>query len=188
MQSDKSALRKHFLEIRHRLSMKERQMICNQIFHQLLTWTGYQQARTVFLYCALPEEIGTEQLLADALSKGKRVCVPLCTKERGIMEARTILETGQLKSGRFGVPEPPANAPLVRPSDIDLCIVPCLAADESGHRLGYGGGYYDRFLAQTTAQAAVLCMERCLLKALPAETHDLPCTIIVTERRIHIAG
>lgn len=186
MPSDKAALRKHFLEERRTLSAGEREQINEGIFRQVTSLAAYQEARVVFLYCSTPEEISTEQLLYSALSKGKTVCVPLCVY-RGVMEAHVIRQVSQLAPGRFGIMEPSADAPLVQPEMIDFCVVPCLAADAAGHRLGYGGGYYDRFLAQTAATAAALCAERSFVQMLPAEPHDRPCHMIVTERRVHIA-
>ena len=183
---DKAALRKRFLEERRTLSAEEHDGINEGIFRQISALAVYQQARTVFLYCSTPEEIDTKRLLSDALGKGKTVCVPLCVS-RGVMEAHAIRQVSQLARGRFGILEPSADAPLVQPEMIDFCIVPCLAADTAGHRLGYGGGYYDRFLAQTAATAAALCAERGFVQALPAEPHDYPCHMIITERRVHIA-
>lgn len=186
MPSDKAALRKRFLEGRRSLTYEERGKINEGIFRRLTAHPAYQQAQVVFLYCSTAEEIGTEQLLSDALRAGKTVCVPLCVS-RGVMESRVIRQTSQLMPGRFGILEPPSNAPVVQPEAIDFCVVPCLAADMAGHRLGYGGGYYDRFLTRTAATAAALCAERCLVPALPAEPHDRPCHMIVTERQVHIA-
>ena len=186
MPSDKAALRKRFLEERRALSVEERQRIDEGVFRQVTAMEAYRQAQTVFLYCSTPEEIDTRRLLTDALAAGKRVCVPLCG-EYGVMEARAIGRLAELSPGRCAILEPPPGAPLVLPEEIDLCVVPCLAADRSGHRLGYGGGYYDRFLARTTAAAVILCAESRFLEALPKETHDCPCQRIATERRVHIA-
>lgn len=186
MPLDKSALRKRFLEERRSLSAKERDKINDGIFRQVTALPAYARARTVFLYCSTPEEISTERLLSDALGRGKTVCVPLCVS-RGVMEARAIKKVSELAPGRFGILEPPPDTPLVQPEKIDFCIVPCLSADVTGHRLGYGGGYYDRFLARTSAAAVVLCAERCFVQSLPAEPYDCSCHMIVTERQVHIA-
>lgn len=187
MQSDKSALRRQILDARHRTAPEVHHAIDAGIFRQLTTLESWRKARTIFLYCSTAEEVGTAQLMEDALQQGKRVCVPLCTEKKGEMYACEIQSVSQLAPGHFGIPEPPGNAPRVPPQSIDLCIVPCLAADPFGNRLGYGGGYYDRFLAQTTAETIVLCPENCFLSQLPAEPHDRRCNRIVTERQVHIA-
>lgn len=186
MPLDKAALRKRFLEERRSLPAEERDKINDGIFRHVTGLPVYEQARTVFLYCSTPEEISTERLVSDALGRGKAVCVPLCVS-RGVMEARMIRQVSQLAPGHFGILEPPSDTPLVQPEAIDLCIVPCLAADEAGQRLGYGGGYYDRFLLKTGAATVALCAERCFVQALPAGPLDCPCHMIVTERQVHIA-
>lgn len=100
------------------------------------------------------------------------------------MTAREISTLAQLQPGKFGIREPASSSPVVLPSEIDLCIVPCLCADPDGYRLGYGGGYYDRFLAQSTAYRIALCAaDRLLQTPLPREATDIPCDYILTERR-----
>ncbi len=187
MPSDKPALRKQLLEARKTFSRETRRAMEEGIFTQLAALEVYRQAKTIFLYCSTPEEVGTGLLMADALRTGKRVCVPLCTDAYGVMEAREIPDVSALSPGRFGILEPPHDAPVVLPEEICLCIVPCLAADRAGFRLGYGGGYYDRFLRGTQAKKAVLCAECCLFDALPVGKHDMRCNIVVTERQVHIA-
>ena len=187
MPSDKSTLRKQLMEARKRLSSEALRAIEKGIFGRLAVLEAYRQAKTIFLYCSTPVEVGTGLLMADALHAGKQVCVPLCTDTRGVMEAREITAAAALSPGRFGIPEPPHDAPVVPPEGISLCVVPCLAADRAGFRLGYGGGYYDRFLSRTRAQTAVLCMDCCFFDSLPVERYDVRCDIVVTERQVHIA-
>lgn len=186
MQSAKQALRKVLLKERRETSHEERCAVDTGIFLHLTALSFYRQAKTVFLYCSTSEEIDTTRLMANALRAGKRVCVPLCTGN-GVMEPRRITDAGQLRPGHYGILEPPASAELIPMSEIDLCIVPCLAADAAGHRLGYGGGYYDRFLTQAAVPSAALCAHNRFMHALPVEPHDRCCDIIVTERQVHIA-
>ena len=100
------------------------------------------------------------------------------------MSARRILSLDELKSGAYGIPEPSSGAPEIPPDGISLVIVPALSCDRNGYRLGYGGGYYDRFLARTRAVAAALCAESRLTDELPREPFDLPCNYIITERQV----
>ncbi len=186
MQSAKQALRKNLLTERRKVSPMERHAVDEGVFLHITASDLYQKAQTVFLYCSTAEEIDTSHLMENALQAGKRVCVPLCTGP-GIMEARELKDLAQLSPGRFGILEPPADSAPISPEEIDLCIVPCLAADTAGNRLGYGGGYYDRFLARTPAPAAALCAGHWFLRTLPTEPHDQRCDIIVTERQVHIA-
>ena len=100
------------------------------------------------------------------------------------MSARRILSLDELQSGAYGIPEPSSGAPEIPPDEISLVIVPALSCDRNGYRLGYGGGYYDRFLARTHAAAAALCAESRLTDVLPREPFDLPCNYIITERQV----
>lgn len=185
MCADKSTLRKAMLSARAAQSQTERTHCAAQIVQQVLALPDYQKAKTIFCYCATPQEISMDALLSDALEQGKQVCVPRCERP-GIMSARQIRALSELKQGKFDIREPDACAPVVPPAQIDLCIVPCLCADQDGYRLGYGGGYYDRFLAQTSAYTVLICAEsRVLSSPLPREATDIPCDCIVTERQVH---
>ena len=148
----------------------------------------YRDAETVFCFAGREREIDTTSLLMDALASGKRLCVPLCTGQ-GIMELRQITRLDQLQpTGPYGIPEPPADAPLVCMDDVDLAVVPCLTCDHGGRRLGRGGGYYDRFLSSYRAAAILVCWERLIREELPVEPHDMPIPWVVTERGLYEDG
>ena len=115
------------------------------------------------------------------LADGKRLCVPLCTAP-GVMECRQVLALSELAPGTYGIPEPPAAAPLVPAEEIDLAIVPCASASPDGDRLGRGGGYYDRFLRRCTGDALLLCREALLRAHIPQEPHDIRLPAVITER------
>nr|WP_297278749.1 5-formyltetrahydrofolate cyclo-ligase [uncultured Butyricicoccus sp.] len=185
MCADKTALRKTMLSLRATQSNAERTDCAAQMVRQILTLPVYQQAKTVFCYCATAQEFSMDALLSDALKQGKQVCVPRC-ECAGIMSARQIHSLDELQQGKFGIREPEDSSPIIRPEQIDLCIVPCLCADQDGYRLGYGGGYYDRFLVKTTAYTVLVCAAaRLLSNPLPREATDIPCDCIVTERQVH---
>jgi len=97
------------------------------------------------------------------------------------MEARVIKSLDDLHPGKFGIPEPDASARLLLPGEIDLAVVPCIAADRQGYRLGHGGGYYDRYLAQTKCTTVCLCRGRLLQNELPRDAFDMPINSILTE-------
>ena len=145
---------------------------------------AYQKARTIFCYVGSDREIDTTALLRAAFQDGKILAVPLCTTP-GVMEARQVQGFSDLVSGKYGILAPKLHCPLVEPQDFDLAIVPCCTGNAKGQRLGYGGGYYDRFLAKASAAGtAVLCAECRLADALPREPFDLPCHYIITERQV----
>ena len=100
------------------------------------------------------------------------------------MTARRIRSLDELRAGKYGILEPDAAAEELPPEQIGLIIVPALACDRQGYRLGYGGGYYDRFLSHTGAVRMALCAEARLLSRLPHEPFDMRCNYVITERQV----
>jgi len=141
----------------------------------------YRRARMVFAFVGRGDEIDTLPLLRQVLADGKRLCVPLCTAP-GIMECREVTDLSVLRPGAYRILEPPAEAPLVAPADIDLAIVPCAGASLDGRRLGRGGGYYDRFLAKYPGDALLLCRQALLRPDIPWEAHDILIPAVITEQ------
>ena len=158
-------------------------VICSHV----LGMPEYREASTVFCFVGRDFEIDTTALLQDVLDSGKRLCVPLCVS-KGIMELREINSLSQLIPGVCGILEPPHDAPTVAVDDVDLSIIPCLTCDHGGRRLGFGGGYYDRFLSSYRAAAVLLCRERLIREELPVEPHDMPIPWVVTENGLYEDG
>lgn len=150
--------------------------ICRWVLHS----EAYRQARTVFCYVGSDREIDTGALLRGALEDGKILAVPLCV-EQGVMEARQIQGLGDLVSGRYGILAPRLDCPVVEPADLDLAVVPCCTGNARGQRLGYGGGYYDRYLLRTDCPTMLLCRRLLVREEIPVEDHDLTMDYLVTE-------
>ena len=146
----------------------------------------YAAAGTVFSYVNTAAEADIQGLLRRVLADGKRLAVPLCVAP-GVMQARLLPDPGALRPGRYGILEPPADAPFLPPEEVELLIVPCLACDRRGRRLGHGGGYYDRYLAGYAGAAMVVCPERLILPAVPTGPYDRPIPLLVTERGVAAA-
>ena len=143
----------------------------------------YEHSQTIFCYAGTAREIDTEPILLDALERGKKVGVPLCTG-KGIMEVRRIRSLEDLTPGAYGIREPSAAADLVLPEEIDLALIPCASCGKTGIRLGYGGGYYDRYLPQVKAPKAVLCRSRLMRSDIPAADHDCPMDYVISENGV----
>ena len=154
---------------------------------RLLAMPAYQLAGTLFCFVGVNAEVDTQPVLLDALSAGKRLCVPLCTAP-GCMELRQITSLDQLVPGTYGIPAPPPESPAVPVDGVDFAILPCMTCSHSGHRLGRGGGYYDRFLSQYRGGAVLLCRERLIRAEIPTEPHDLPVPWVLTERALYEDG
>lgn len=180
---DKTKLRRQLLADRHATAQPERAVINESICQMALANAQYQNADTIFVYWSTNDEIDTHAIIVDAWQRGKRVCVPKCLPGHN-MEPRQILSEVDLTEECFGIPEPGTHCPVVPPEEIQLCIVPALACDRLGFRLGYGGGFYDRFLLRTSAYRIVLCAQARILETIPVQTHDVRCNCIITEREV----
>lgn len=146
---------------------------------------AFQGARTVLAFVSLGDEPPTRPLLEAVLASGKRLCLPRIVSGQSRFEAAAVGSLDELRPGVYGISEPPPSAAAVDPSELDLVIVPALAFDVSGNRLGRGGGYYDRFLAALPPHAVTvgLTFEAALWPRVPVEAHDVPVQWIVTESR-----
>jgi 5-formyltetrahydrofolate cyclo-ligase len=144
----------------------------------------WKNAKTVFVYVSLPTEIDTSPFINGALMLGKRLCVPKITGN-GTMTAVEITDISQLRKGTFGISEPTEDCLPICKNEIDLILLPCLAADINGCRLGKGGGYYDRFCADFNGKKIIICPEALLLEKgkIPVEAWDIIIDSIVTEKR-----
>ena len=122
--------------------------------------------------------------LGDPVGEDQTLAVPLCLPEKGMMEARRIEGLGDLVSGRYGILAPRLDCPVVAPESFDLAVVPCCTGNARGQRLGYGGGYYDRYLPRTSCPTMLLCRHQLEREDIPAEEHDILMDYFVTERGI----
>lgn len=147
-------------------------------------WTG---ARIVMLYCAFGDELDTDPLFRAARAAGKSVLYPRCLPgDDNRMEVCLVEEPGRLCPGRFGVNEPDAShTGLVDPSP-DLVLVPGLAFDRRGGRLGFGGGFYDRFLARLAHphKRLGLCYSIQLVPNVPVDPWDVQLDGVVSEKEV----
>ena len=177
---EKKELRKTIRALEKTLSAAYKADSSAAIARRVLALPEYQAAGTVFCFVGTAHEIDTTAILEDALSRGKRLCVPLCVGD-GIMELRQITSLGQLSPGAYGILEPPADSPVIGPDGVDFAVLPCLSCSHSGHRLGQGGGFYDRFLTRYPGGAVLVCRERLTREDIPLEPHDCPVPWVVTE-------
>ncbi len=157
-----------------------------RIAERVLTHPAYRRASAVVCYASFGSEVRTEALIEDALAAGKVVAVPFCLPGRRLLPSLVRDFPKDLAPGRYGVPEPkPECLRPASPADFDLIVVPGVAFDWRGYRLGYGAGYYDRFLRETRPGAVFLglAFELQVVEDVQPEPHDVPVHFIVTEER-----
>ncbi|WP_167956400.1 5-formyltetrahydrofolate cyclo-ligase [Anaerosporobacter faecicola] len=144
----KTEIRQYMKELKNQLSKQEIQDRSKRIASIFLAQPFYQQAENIFLYVSYNQEVDTKKLIQLILRDGKHVAVPKVVDDH--MEFHEITNLDQLTVGAFGILEPSINCPINRnaswESKKNLMIVPGLAFDKSGSRIGYGGGYYDRYI------------------------------------------
>lgn len=172
MNMDKKALRAHIRQIKLALSQEFICTASKKLTEQFLAHPLYQQAATIYGYLPYNQEIRTWDLLAQALKDGKQVAVPKVYGD----EMRFILLTdlSRVAPGYASIPEPIDDEPVVN-DPTALVLMPGLAFDREGHRMGYGGGFYDRFLAEEPTHPTIaLCYEFQLLEHIPTEEFDIP--------------
>ena len=146
---------------------------------------AFLDSETVMLYLALPQEVQTEILLAECHRKAKRVAVPIVT-QHGLLAAQLGPGQVKLKPGRFGILEPANGTTVISPNDIDCVLVPGVAFDNRGARLGFGKGYYDRFLCRLPAATHVcgLAFSLQIIERVPDLPHDVRMQWLVTDRGV----
>ncbi len=156
------------------------------IARRLIDLELFQKARCVFIYVAVRSEVQTLAILKAALEQRKTVCVPLIDPDKKEMSACAITDPARdLHPGTLGIPEPDSDSCLViELGSIDCAIIPGLAFTEQGRRIGYGGGFYDRFLGAWSGVSCALAFEEQIVDSLPFDPDcDVAVSRIITEQR-----
>ncbi|MCD4740464.1 5-formyltetrahydrofolate cyclo-ligase [archaeon] len=176
----KKQARKTTLEKRENITSSRRHLKSWLIKKHLINSPEWNHAKTIMLYIAIKSEVKTTRIIKTALNQGKTVLVPKI-KNRKIIPVK-LKTLANLENSTYGVPIP-SNAQESK-EKIDLIIVPGIAFDCKGNRIGYGGGYYDKFLKKQDAQTIALAYEEQLLQEIKSEPHDQKVKKIITEKRI----
>lgn len=178
----KSELRATLREARRAIPPAEREALSAVICDRAAGLPVFRAAGTVHAYVGVADEVRTLSLLEDAWRGGKRVVCPRIGIG-GRLESRQIRSPEDLVAGPRGLRQPdPETTVLVPPGEIDLVVVPGIGFDRQGRRLGFGGGYYDRFLSSTRASRLGLAFSLQIVDRIPQGPGDEPVHWIVTER------
>lgn len=159
---------------------RQSQAICQHV----LCYPPFQQAVCVGGYVPLRREADVMPLLEAVLSRGGQLALPRVESE-GVMTLRQVAALSELMPGAFGVMEPRMDAPIINPMQIELLLVPLEGIDESGFRLGKGGGYYDRLLTHTSCPTLGVALSWQWVAQIPTESWDKPLDAAVDARGIH---
>lgn len=189
----KRTLRERYKTVRTRMVADKKKTCDARIRGRILHLPEYKACKTLLCFVSTAIEVDTHRLIESALADGKSVAVPYCLDGTRKMYFYRIRSLRELAARTFGVLEPnPQKAERVTDFSNSLCVLPGLSFDYAGYRLGYGGGYYDRFLSKIYRPAggvtAGVCYTNCMSHRLPRGRFDVPCDILVTEKYVRRPG
>ena len=173
----KSELRKQVLREMKAIPQKQKIAMDQALTKRFLNHSFYQEAKVIATYLSFSHEFQTQELIKQALKEGKKVLIPK-TYPKGRMEF-VVYNPQQLVKTSFGLLEPKGDLEVVDPSQIDLIHVPGLAFTKEGYRIGYGGGYYDRYLEHFAGQS-LSTIYPCQIQEFNLEDHDIPVKEVLT--------
>ncbi|MGN1119251.1 MAG: 5-formyltetrahydrofolate cyclo-ligase [Oscillospiraceae bacterium] len=178
MRELKRALRKELIQKRREMPREKKLAADRDIFEQVKPLC--ENAGAVFTYVSTEIEVDTRQLIGFCLDSGIPVAVPVSGDSE--LTFFYINSVRELSEGRYGILEPTDRSRQAFPDERTLCIVPALCADGKGLRLGYGKGYYDRFLSRFCGTSVILCYSD-FVREVPAEPHDIKAQHTIINRR-----
>jgi len=182
----KTSLRRDLLARRRAMEQETWRIASAAAQQRLADCEEFRQAGCVALYSPIQQEVDTELLFLEARSCGKRVLYPAVCGD--LLLFREVTESGQRSVGSFGILEPCLSGELHTLEAADLIVVPGVAFDLQGHRIGFGKGYYDRCLSHLSRHSVLmgLCHDFQVVEKIPCEGHDIQMQYIVTDKRMII--
>ena len=185
IRSIKTELRNQSKDIRRKMNRNKKLAMDYEIQSKFLSLSEYERSDIIFTYLSKDIEVDTFNIVKSAHLCNKKIAVPRCITETIDMEFYLIESMDDLAPGAFNVLEPiPSRCELVKNPSGGICIVPGLCFDSQGFRLGYGKGYYDRFLSKFKGITVGLCYSYCMHLKLPHGKHDRPVNLLITDKYI----
>ena len=181
----KNLIRQKVLHQLRELSPLKKTQAESVMLESLLNWKVFKKAGVIHTFISMPDEPDTRSIIEHCWSSGKKVAVPLVLPNTFNLIHSEIKSFDRLIYGMYGIQEPSPESRIIMPPDMfDLVIVPGVAFDKKGRRIGQGKGYYDRFLELTSAFRLALAFDCQLLENVPSELHDIPMDAILSESGI----
>lgn len=184
---EKDAIRKEYSKRRDSIDACEREKRSQEICSLAASLVSFRHADIILLYAPIKSEIDVMPIMREALSKGKRVAFPKCNTEERTMQFHFIEKEEDLTVQAYGIREPKGTEPVYDPETtqgIAVCYVPGLAFDAYGYRLGYGKGYYDKFMNKFNGCTIGVTYTELITSTLPKGRFDKHCDIMLTEKGI----
>lgn len=183
--SQKELIRKTITDKRKKLGIFNKEKFDRKIFEVLLQLPYWKKAKNILLYVAHSYEVDTHMLIRTHLDE-KNIIVPKTNKIDQTLSLHKISSFSELKKGNYNILEPVSHTKTIDPEDIDLAIIPGVAFDLKGHRIGYGKAYYDKLIPDLKCPKISLAYNLQIVDNIPAEKHDQPVDLLITEDQTYI--
>lgn len=183
---EKNQIREEVLNKRLNIPSDLRENADRRMCDRLFSLASFRFAETVLLYFPIKCEPDVLKAVDRIISAGKRIAFPKCYPETSFMQYKYVNSVSELCEGTYGIMEPDEKAENYEPSEFkhDICIVPAVCFDKHGYRIGYGKGYYDRFLSKFGGTSIGFTMNTLLFDVLPKGKYDKSVDLIVTEKGV----
>jgi len=188
--NEKKILRKEILTKRKNIDIVEKEKMDRKICDKFYESKYYRDAKNIFIYISYDSEINTKEIINKALIDNKKIYVPRTEFKTRLMDAVEIISLDNLIESEYGILEPSIEEPHIEPNELDLIVVPGVAFDRNGGRIGYGAGFYDRYfkkINKDNIKKMALAYDFQILEKIPMNEQDVPVSYIITEKEfIHI--
>ena len=186
IKKEKDALRAEYGEKRRAIVPEKKKTMDDKINAAATSLVSFRHAETVLLYAPLSDEIDVRTIAETAWARGKDVAFPKCDPETRNMTYHIVRSFDELCEGTYGIMEPSPDAPLFDAAKPAICFVPALLFDRSGYRVGYGKGYYDRFLHRFGGSKVGLVYSDFILERVPRGKFDLAVDLLICENGVRM--
>lgn len=186
--NDKKILRKEILKKRENIDKVEKENMDAEILNSFYKSNYYNEATNIFIYISYNSEINTRDIINRALKENKRIYVPRTDFKTRVMDAVEISSLDNLIESSYGILEPSENEPCINPNELDLIVVPGVAFDRNGGRMGYGAGFYDRYFSKIDKNniervtKLALAYDFQVIDEVPMGALDVPVDYLLTEK------
>ncbi|MBE6622681.1 MAG: 5-formyltetrahydrofolate cyclo-ligase [Ruminococcaceae bacterium] len=184
IRTQKSEMREKYLAVRLAMPQEQKDAFDKKIHSKLTSSITYRHSTDILLYASAKGEVDTWAIFEQAIKDGKKVAFPCCNNDN-TMTFRYVTSKDQMKEASFGLLEPDSGCEECKAGNFSLLIVPGLVYDKSGYRIGYGKGFYDRYLSTFEGVAIGLCYSSFLVPEVPRSRYDRHADVIITEKGVY---
>ncbi len=181
---DKKDLRKILREKRRSIPKVQKEIYDKAISEKIINTDYFKNAEQILVFASTDEEFDTRYIIERCRIEYKRVFYPRCFDKNGNMEFFKVDSVGDLEIGMMGLLEPKHTCKPYKSKENDIIIVPALSVDKNKYRIGYGGGYYDRFLKNFNGVSICPCYSEMCSESLPTDEYDIKVSVVATEKEV----